>query len=82
MHLAGRLPAEELALILERLGEQLKLPPQQLAQALADAVRFADDSLIGGVARGRTKVPDLRGAGSGERLFCASARALLPVWSC
>jgi arginyl-tRNA synthetase len=33
-----------------RAAKELKLPPQQLAQELAEAVRFADDSLIGGVA--------------------------------
>jgi len=33
-----------------RAAKELKLPPQQLAQEVAEAVRFADDSLIGGVA--------------------------------
>lgn len=33
-----------------RAAKELKLPPQQLAQELAEAVQFADDSLVGGVA--------------------------------
>jgi arginyl-tRNA synthetase len=33
-----------------RAAKELKLPPPQLAQELADTVRFADDALIGAVA--------------------------------